>query len=217
MKRALLAVLIMACGGMDPGGGTGGGTGGGGEGGAGGGDSSMAGGGAGGGDAGGMGGSGGGVSGTGGGTTGTGGGTAGTGGGTAGAGGGTAGTGGGAGGAGGAGGGAATVSFATQVAPIFRMRCGTSCHNGDYGSQNVNTIYNRLRGMTQAGTACASRPRLVVGDSANSLVVQKISGTHNCGVRMPIVGMSGCTGNACVSAAQIQTIRTWIDQGAVNN
>jgi hypothetical protein len=57
----------------------------------------------------------------------------------------------------------------------------------------------------------------VVGNGANSLVVKKMLGTAGCGNRMPQVLNAGCTGNACVPAADIDKVKQWIDQGALNN
>ncbi|MDP3498893.1 MAG: hypothetical protein Q8S33_01120 [Myxococcales bacterium] len=109
-----------------------------------------------------------------------------------------------------AGGGSATVSFATEVAPILRAKCQQACHAGQY--QSAGSAYTRLRGMTSGG-ACGNQPRLVVNDGASSLVIRKILGTQTCGGKMP----QGCTGNACVSATDADTIKRWIDQGALNN
>ena len=75
--------------------------------------------------------------------------------------------------------------------------------------------------MTANNTACASQPRVVVNDGANSLVIRKLLGTQTCGSRMPQVpmgaGSRNCTGNECVTAGDTDLIKRWIDQGAQNN
>lgn len=111
------------------------------------------------------------------------------------------------------------VRFATEVAPILRAKCQQACHGGQY--QSAGTAYTRLRAMTANNTACASQPRIVVNDGANSLVIKKLLGTQTCGGRMPQVAMGAgsraCNGTECVAASDIDLIKRWIDQGAQNN
>jgi hypothetical protein len=52
--------------------------------------------------------------------------------------------------------------------------------------------------------------RVVPSSSATSLLYNKVNGTQDCGVRMP-------KGGAALSAANIATIKDWIDQGALND
>lgn len=192
VAAVIISVSFAACGPEDGSSGTGGGSGGAGSGG---GSAATGGGSAGGGE--------------GGGAVATGGGSGGGG-----AGGGTVATGGGSGGGGGTGGGAAFPRFAADIAPILKAKCG-NCHGSQYAQ--AGTAYTRLRGTTSGTTACASTPRIIVNDGANSLVVKKMLGTAGCGARMPIVNMAGCTGNACVPATDIDKIKVWIDNGALNN
>jgi hypothetical protein len=118
------------------------------------------------------------------------------------------------------GGGGMTVSFSATVAPIFRAKCQQACHGGAYQGTTMQ-IYSRLRGTTPGTTACANQPRLVVNDSANSLVVKKLLGTQTCGSKMPLVPMGtssrDCMGTECVASMDLDLIRAWIDQGALNN
>ena len=78
------------------------------------------------------------------------------------------------------------------------------------------SAYTRLKGIAVVGP-CTGTARLIVGDGANSLVVKKVLGTQPCGARMPEVAGAGCTGGACLSAADIAKLSTWITQGALNN
>lgn len=63
---------------------------------------------------------------------------------------------------------------------------------------------------------------MVVGDGANSLLVKKLLGTSGCGQVMPLVRVSAteivaCTGLQCVAPADIEKLKLWIDQGALDN
>jgi hypothetical protein len=111
----------------------------------------------------------------------------------------------------GTGGAAATPKFATDIAPIFKAACGNAmCHGGQYGMSNM-VIYTRLMGM--AGGACEGRPRMMAGNSAMSLVVQKMAGTQNCGMRMPDSNRTYFD----TKMADLDKIKAWIDGGAKND
>ncbi len=117
----------------------------------------------------------------------------------------------------------------TQVYAIVTAHCG-DCHKGTdsgikYGGLNMSTMalaYMNLVGVKAAGTEPPGSPagyvacgptgetRVVAGDSGASLLYNKVNGTQDCGVRMPKNG-------AALSAANIATIKAWIDQGALNN
>jgi len=99
--------------------------------------------------------------------------------------------------------GPSTVSFMADVQPILSASCMSSrCHS------NPSTFF--LGGGTTACAMATDRRMVVPGDSAASYVVHKLEGTSPCGVRMP-------RGRTPLSAAQMTTIRTWIDEGARNN
>lgn len=100
-------------------------------------------------------------------------------------------------------------AFAPTFA-IFQSAC-VRCH-GASGSLDLSTetlAYNNLVGIAARGTACTggNRVRVVRGNAAMSLLYQKLDGTHTCGNLMP-------RGAAALSAAQLTTIRTWINNGA---
>ena len=76
--------------------------------------------------------------------------------------------------------------------------------------------------MTSSMTTCASQPRLVANDGANSLVIKKLLGTQTCGGKMPQVPTGAttaraCSGAECATAGEIDLITRWINQGALNN
>jgi mono/diheme cytochrome c family protein len=94
--------------------------------------------------------------------------------------------------------GAATVSFSADVLPIFGQYC-QRCHGATGASAGVNlSSYDSV--MT------GSRRTIVVpGNSGSSTLVQVIRTG-----RMP-------QGGPKLSDAEIQTIATWIDEGAPDN
>jgi hypothetical protein len=97
------------------------------------------------------------------------------------------------------------VSYQHDVVPLIGHCGGEQCHGGIGQSWQ----YASLVGV--ATTECHDGRELVVpGDPANSYLIQKLEGAHLCmGVRMPIGG--------ALSQPQIDTIATWICQGADNN
>ncbi len=91
------------------------------------------------------------------------------------------------------------LAFDKDVLPIFQQSC-AACHLGD-----------AAMGKLQLGSAAAlvrggsSGPAIVPGKSAESLLVKRILGLTEA-PRMPMGGNP-------LSAAQVQVIRAWIDQG----
>ncbi len=116
-----------------------------------------------------------------------------------------------------------TATFTKVYSDIFSGSC-TPCHapggTGDAaGRLDMSTqavAYTNLR-KTAAGASCeASGLQLVVPDSAAmSLLVEKVESAHPpCGTQMPF----GCGRTApCLSAAQVQEIVDWINDGAQND
>lgn len=114
----------------------------------------------------------------------------------------------------GGGGGGPTVSFASDVQPIFTANCALAgCHSAASAQQGL---------ILQAGQALASivnvasreRPdldRIEPGDPDRSYLVMKIRGDSG------IVGGQMPLGRTPLSAAQIATIVTWVQEGAANN
>jgi len=95
---------------------------------------------------------------------------------------------------------ALAVDFATQVHPILAGRC-VPCHSGATPPAGLSLT---SRASLLAGGA--SGPALVPGNSGASLLIQKITGQR--GAIMPASGEP-------LTAAQIATLRAWIDAGAV--
>jgi hypothetical protein len=117
------------------------------------------------------------------------------------------------GGAGMGGGGASGASFA-QVYTIMMTSCGgglTGCHitgsSGRLAMPNAAAAYDALVGVDS--TECDGETRVVAGDADASLLVKVLEDTA-CVDRMP-------RGRAALSAADIATIRSWIDAGAAEH
>ncbi len=98
------------------------------------------------------------------------------------------------------------VSFANDVQPIFDNNC-VSCHPSS-GNLDLRPgqSYNQLVNVSASGYNAL---RVKPGDPEASVLYKKIDGSGTFGSNMPLGGQ--------LSAADIQTIKTWIEQGAQNN
>ena len=101
------------------------------------------------------------------------------------------------------------ISYADRVQPIFNTTCGGGgCHTSGGNANGVN-----LSGYTQTmnSTGSSYGGKVVIAGNANaSPIVDKIEPGPTHGNRMPL-------GGSPLSSTQIQTIRTWINEGALNN
>ena len=95
------------------------------------------------------------------------------------------------------------VSYANDVQPIFNNSC-TGCH-GSTGGVNLSS-FSALMGSV--GNNYGGN-LVVPGNADASGLVDKIEPNPQHGSRMPT--------NGTLSPTQIQTIRTWINEGAQNN
>ena len=133
--------------------------------------------------------------------------------------GGTAGSSGRAGNSGAAGAAGGTTGTFTQVAALLMTNC-APCHNGTAHTDLRTTgLYTRIVGghsIASANAACVSQTLVVAGNASMSLISNKVHGTNlnGCGTQMP----KGCNpGTTCLTAAQMSTIDSWINAGAMNN
>ena len=96
------------------------------------------------------------------------------------------------------------VSFSNEVRPILVEYGCISCHsNGALNLSSYETILNS--NGSQYGSD------IVIPEDANaSGLVDKIEADPRFGARMP-------TGGPFLSGNEIETIRTWINEGALNN
>jgi hypothetical protein len=92
------------------------------------------------------------------------------------------------------------VSFASDIMPILEARC-NACH-GSMGGWDGTTYQS----VIESGN---NGPAVIPGDVENSLLAQKLLGTHQKGTIMPPTGK--------MSETEIQPIRDWIAGGAPEN
>jgi len=102
---------------------------------------------------------------------------------------------------------AAPVSFKNDIATIFSAHC-SACHLNGTTLGGLNLTYAGL----QKGGSVVPGPAIKPGDHKNSVLWQMVQpgGNWPGGNRMPL-------GGPYLSDAQVQTIATWLDQGAKNN
>lgn len=99
------------------------------------------------------------------------------------------------------------VSFENDIQPIFNSNC-TGCH-GSLGNLDLGAgvSHNNLVNVISSGYAPVLR--VSSGDTANSVLWHKVSGTGEYGDQMPQNGQ--------LSQEDIDLIKNWIKEGAVNN
>lgn len=103
------------------------------------------------------------------------------------------------------------ISFSVQVQPVFTTSCvNAGCHPGGGAPfpLQATVSYNNLVGVTATNGPCAGDKRVVPFNADGSALIKRVEGT--CGLQMPL-------GGTPLPADQIQLIRSWINQGAVNN
>ncbi|MGD8309256.1 MAG: hypothetical protein PVG98_07405 [Chromatiales bacterium] len=100
-----------------------------------------------------------------------------------------------------------SVSFQQDVKPILAEHCG-KCHTGDGPGVQASGFEVGTYEQVMAGTRYG--PVVVEGDALSSSLYRLVSGEVDESIRMP-------HGEASLPQPQIETIETWIDQGALNN
>ena len=93
----------------------------------------------------------------------------------------------------------ATVSFATDILPLFESRC-IGCHGGDRTQEGLD-LKTHASLMTGSDNGSVVTP----GDAANSLLVEMVATQ-----KMPKRGPK-------LTPPQIQLITDWVNQGALDN
>jgi hypothetical protein len=94
------------------------------------------------------------------------------------------------------------ISFAQHVLPILQSRGCTGCHGGS-GGLTVSSVASLLTGGNHGAA-------IVAGQADNSNLIKKLSAPPPFGSRMPL-------GGPYLADSTIAVIRTWINQGALNN
>lgn len=90
----------------------------------------------------------------------------------------------------------------TQVRAIVQRYCG-NCHG---------TFPNYATFTSHSVAQCGGDTLAVSNDPANSAFLELVQG--RCGAfLMP----RGCTSAPCIATSDIQTVTTWVNEGALNN
>jgi hypothetical protein len=121
-----------------------------------------------------------------------------------------------------------TISLRSDVLPIFMANCSTTatCHGSPTGIEvflaggaaNAASIRKGIVGVKAA--ELSSMPYVTAGDPTKSYLMLKLEGQEHqydgqctdssCGAQMPLEG-------APLDATTQATIRSWIEQGALDN
>jgi len=110
-----------------------------------------------------------------------------------------------------------TISYAADVQPIYDAKC-TNCHSaGGFSSffggisLDLSAANSHAQTVNQPSAARGDLLLIKPGDSANSLIFQKVSSNSPpVGETMPLLGER-------LTSQELAILRDWIDQGAVEN
>ena len=98
------------------------------------------------------------------------------------------------------------ISFKESVLPILEEHC-AACHiEGTEGYLKSGLLLNNYRNLMK-GTTWG--PIVVPGESSDSVFVQAVDGEVGGLIRMPP--------DKPLAKEDVETLRTWVDQGAKNN
>jgi hypothetical protein len=111
-------------------------------------------------------------------------------------------------------------NWASIYNDVLKIRCGETCHTPSdsvpYHASGLDlstreVAYTSLFGSAASGTQCGGNRTLITpGDPDNSLLIQKLERTQDCGDPMP-------TGSSVIAPAVVEVIRAWIEAGAPND
>jgi len=108
-----------------------------------------------------------------------------------------------------------TVSFSTQVQPIFTANCASAgCHTGNRPSAGLSlangSAYAALVNVASS-SSCTSLLRVKPGNTSQSYLLNKLVGTGICsGTQMPKAGTK-------LPSGQLDAVTGWICEGAPKN
>lgn len=100
------------------------------------------------------------------------------------------------------------VRFSADVLPVFAASCGgIGCH---VGFRISGVALDSHDAVTASVGLQYGGPIVIPGNAADSPIMDKLSPNPRHGLRMPL-------GKAPLSAAEQEAIRTWIQDGALDN
>jgi hypothetical protein len=105
-----------------------------------------------------------------------------------------------------------TVSFSSQIQPIFNANCTTGCHSGATPPAGLDLTSGKSFGQIVGVLSVQAAPllRVKAGDQTNSYLYQKIIGN-------PALGTKPMPPLANLTQSEIDQIGAWISEGAPNN
>lgn len=96
-------------------------------------------------------------------------------------------------------------SLDLDVPALFVERCSTECHEGEDPAAGLDLatpgIEERL--VAQASHICPGRVRVVPGDPDSSFLVEKVDGSPECGLPMPMSEQP-------LSQRELACVRSWV-------
>lgn len=100
------------------------------------------------------------------------------------------------------------VSYSQDIIPILQRHC-LECHVNNGAGQQASGLDMSTHQALMKGTRFG--PVVKAGDSLSSTLVILVEGRADPSIKMPHGDREA------LSAAEIKTLRQWIDQGAANN
>ncbi|MCK4588146.1 MAG: hypothetical protein KAU29_12415 [Gammaproteobacteria bacterium] len=100
------------------------------------------------------------------------------------------------------------VSYSQDIIPILQRHC-MECHVNNGSGQKASGLDMSTHQAFMKGTKFG--PVVKAGDSLSSTLVLLVEGKADPSIKMPHGDREA------LSAAEIKTLRQWIDQGAANN
>ncbi len=100
------------------------------------------------------------------------------------------------------------VSYSQDIIPILQRHC-LECHANNGSGQQASGLEMSTHQALMKGTKFG--PVVKAGDSLSSTLVILVEGKADPSINMPHGDREA------LSAAEIKTLRQWIDQGAANN
>ena len=104
----------------------------------------------------------------------------------------------------------------TQIFTPICSGCHTGIGTGLPGVQNLTAGHTFANIVNVPSIEQPTLDRIKPNDPANSYLIQKIEGAATItGSRMPLG--CGAVSNPCLDQANIDLVKTWVSQGALNN
>lgn len=106
----------------------------------------------------------------------------------------------------------ANPSFATHIQEIFDRRgcSGTNCHGAALSAGMDLRAGASYANLVNVDATSESFKRVLPGNAQDSYIIIKLEGRQTVGSQMPLIGPA-------LDSIDLQNIKNWINQGAMNN